>query len=81
MNVVFISIVTTPISRSTLRAAVAQLRLANTETIAADYVSASVAVVTGIALRQTDRIKLLTQAIGALHGPTAGRGGAFAVSA
>ena len=65
----------------TLRAAVAQLRLANTETIAADHVTASVAVVTGTALRQTDRIKLLTQAIGALHGPPTGRGGAFAASA
>jgi PleD family two-component response regulator len=65
----------------TLRAAVAQLGLASTETIAADHITASVGVVTGTALRQTDRIKLLTQAIAAVHGPLAGRRGAFAMPA
>jgi len=47
----------------TLHATVQRLRLPNSESIASDYVTASVAAVTGRTKRDVDRIQLLTQAI------------------
>ena len=49
-----------------LRGAVAALRIKNSEVIAANHVTASVAVVTGRANRGSDRIHLLTRAISAV---------------
>jgi PleD family two-component response regulator len=49
-----------------LRTAVSNLRIANHESIAADYVTASVAVVTGKASRNSERLELLTRAITAV---------------
>jgi PleD family two-component response regulator len=46
-----------------LRASVSDLRIANSESIAADYVTASVVVVTGATSRSSDRLHLLTRAI------------------
>lgn len=51
----------------TLRLAVARLALSNAEAIAADHVTASVAVTSSAATQDTDRIKLLTQAIRSIH--------------
>lgn len=50
----------------TLREAVARLGIANSESIAADHVTASVAVVTGRVARWMDRVQLLTRAISAV---------------
>ena len=47
----------------TLHSTVQKLRLPNPESIASDYVTASVAAVTGRGKRDIDRIQLLTQAI------------------
>jgi len=57
-----------------LRAAVSGLRIANPESIAANHVTASVAVVSGKAKGSTDRIHLLTRAISALSKVTAAGG-------
>jgi len=46
-----------------LRSTVAKLRLRNSEAIASDYVTASVAAITGQVKRASDRVQLLTQAI------------------
>jgi PleD family two-component response regulator len=46
-----------------LHATVQKLRLPNPESVASDYVTASVAAITGRASREVDRIHLLTQAI------------------
>jgi len=46
-----------------LRTTVAKLRLPNSEGIASDYVTASVAAITGQVKRASDRVQLLTQAI------------------
>ena len=51
----------------TLRAAVAKLDIANSESIAADHVTASVAVVTANARRGLGRIHLLTHAISTIN--------------
>lgn len=59
----------------TLRAEVARLALSNVESIAADHVTASLAVSSGYATRDTDRIKLLTQAIYSVQGSAARGGG------
>ena len=58
----------------TLRVKIAHLALANVEAIAADHVTASLAVTTGTATQETDRIKLLTRAISAVQS-TSERGG------
>jgi PleD family two-component response regulator len=58
----------------TLRTAVARLAIANAESIAADTVTASLAVSSGTTARETDRIKLLTQAISSVQA-SAARGG------
>lgn len=58
----------------TLRMAIARLALSNVESIAADHVTATLAVVSGAAAGDTNRIKLLTQAIGSVQGSSA-RGG------
>jgi PleD family two-component response regulator len=58
----------------TLRTAVAKLRLPNSESLVSDYVTASVAAVTGQTKRVTDRVKLLTQAIAKVQA-AAGAGG------
>ena len=47
----------------TLRSTVAKLRLPNSEAVASDYVTASVAAITGQVKRTSDRVQLLTQAI------------------
>jgi PleD family two-component response regulator len=47
----------------TLHTTVQKLRLRNTEAIASDYVSVTVAAITGRARRDVERIKMLTQAI------------------
>ncbi|HVZ53144.1 MAG TPA: response regulator [Pseudolabrys sp.] len=52
-----------------LRTEVAALRLSNSEAIAADHVTATVAAVTATTAREPDRIRLMMQAIGAVHGP------------
>jgi PleD family two-component response regulator len=57
-----------------LRAAVSGLRIANPESIAANHVTASVAVVSGRVKGGTDRIHLLTRAISALSKVTAAGG-------
>jgi PleD family two-component response regulator len=54
-----------------LHAAVRKLRLANPESVADDYVTASVAAITGSAKRDVDRIQLLTQAIDSVQQATA----------
>jgi PleD family two-component response regulator len=46
-----------------LHATVQKLRLPNSESVASDYVTASVAAITGCAKRDVERIQLLTQAI------------------
>jgi PleD family two-component response regulator len=58
----------------TLRKTVLKLRLRNSESIASDYVTASVAAITGKAKRGRDRVQLLTQAI-AKSQDAAGAGG------
>lgn len=58
----------------TLRMAIARLALSNVESMAADHVTATLAVVSGAATQVTNRIKLLTQAIGSVQGSSA-RGG------
>ena len=58
----------------TLRATVAKLRLPNSEAVASDHVTASVAAVTGRAKRANDRVHLLTQAIARVQDAT-GTGG------
>jgi PleD family two-component response regulator len=58
----------------TLRAAVSHLAIANSESIAADHVTASVAVVTGRVRRGVDRIHLLTHAISTVQGAAAAGG-------
>jgi len=57
-----------------VREEIAHLRLPNVEATAADHVTATVAAVTGTATRDTDRIRLLTQAIGSVHGSSARAG-------
>jgi len=57
----------------TLRQTVVRLAIANTESNVSDYVTASLAVSTGIAQQETDRIKLLTRAISSVQG-SASRG-------
>jgi PleD family two-component response regulator len=57
-----------------LRAAVSGLKIANPESIAANHVTASVAVVSGRVKGGTDRIHLLTRAISALSKVTAAGG-------
>jgi sigma-B regulation protein RsbU (phosphoserine phosphatase) len=57
-----------------LRASVSALRIANPESIAANHVTASVAVVSGRAKGGTDRIHLLTRAISTLSKVTAAGG-------
>ncbi len=47
----------------TLRATVAKLRLPNSEAVASDYITGSVAAITGQVKRASDRVQLLTQAI------------------
>ena len=47
----------------TLHAAVQKLRLRSPESVAADYITASVAAISGRAKRDVDRVQLLTQAI------------------
>jgi len=58
----------------TLRATVAKLRLPNSEAVAADHVTASVAAITGRVKRAHDRVQLLTQAISRVQ-DAAGAGG------
>jgi phosphoserine phosphatase RsbU/P len=57
-----------------LRAAVSSLKIDNPESIAANHVTASVAVVSGRVKGGTDRIHLLTRAISALSNVTAAGG-------
>jgi PleD family two-component response regulator len=57
-----------------LRAAVAKLDMGNSESIAADHVTASVAVVTANARRGLGRVHLLTHAISTIKGVTAAGG-------
>jgi PleD family two-component response regulator len=57
-----------------LRAAVAKLDIGNSESIAADHVTASVAVVTANARRGLGRVHLLTHAISTIKGVTAAGG-------
>ena len=57
-----------------LRATVAKLRLRNSESVVSDYVTASVAAITGKARQAVDRIQLLTQAIAKVQ-DAAGAGG------
>jgi GGDEF domain-containing protein len=47
----------------TLRATVAKLRLPNSEAVASDHVTASVAAITGRVKQAVDRVQLLTQAV------------------
>jgi PleD family two-component response regulator len=58
----------------TLHATVQKLRLPNPESVASDFVSASVAAVTGRAKRDVDRIQLLTQAIASVQQAAAAGG-------
>jgi PleD family two-component response regulator len=58
----------------TLCNAVSRLRLPNSESIAADHVTASVAAVTGKVRRGVDRVQLLTQAISQVQNATASGG-------
>lgn len=57
-----------------LRITVARLRVPNPESVVSDYVTASVAAITGKAKRAVDRIQLLTQAIAKVQ-DAAGAGG------
>jgi PleD family two-component response regulator len=57
-----------------LRTTVAKLRLPNSEAVASDYVTASVAAITGQVKRASDRVQLLTQAISRAQ-EAAGEGG------
>jgi PleD family two-component response regulator len=57
-----------------LHATVAKLRLPNSEAVASDYVTASVAAITGRVKRAVDRVQLLTQAMSRLQA-AAGAGG------
>ena len=58
----------------TLRATVDKLRLPNSEALASDHVTASVAAITGRVKRTNDRVRLLTQAIARVQDAT-GEGG------
>jgi sigma-B regulation protein RsbU (phosphoserine phosphatase) len=58
----------------TLRTAVSKLRLRNSESVVSDYVTASVAAITGKAKQAVDRIHLLTHAIAKVQ-DAAGSGG------
>jgi sigma-B regulation protein RsbU (phosphoserine phosphatase) len=58
----------------TLHATVQKLRLPNPESVAADYVTASVAVVSGRARRDVDRVQMLTQAISSVQQAAAAGG-------
>jgi PleD family two-component response regulator len=58
----------------TLRTAVSKLRLRNSESVVSDYVTASVAAITGKAKQAIDRIPLLTHAIAKVQ-DAAGSGG------
>lgn len=57
-----------------LRAEIAALRLSNREATIADHVTATVATVTGTSAHEPDRIRLMMQAIGAVHGSSARAG-------
>jgi PleD family two-component response regulator len=57
-----------------MRTAVAQLRIAHREAVAADHLTASAAVITGRVKEGFDRVKLLTQAITAVQRTTADGG-------
>ncbi len=57
-----------------INAAVADLAIRNPESIAADYVTSSIAVVTGRVDRPADRVDLIGHAIGAVQSATAGGG-------
>lgn len=59
-----------------VRAEIAQLHLTNVEATAADNFTATVAAVTGMPVRDSDRIRLLTQALGTVQGSSARAGGA-----
>jgi GGDEF domain-containing protein len=58
----------------TLRSTVAKLRLPNSEAVASDHVTVSVAAITGRGKRASDRVQLLTQAISRVQ-EAAGAGG------
>ena len=58
----------------TLRATVQKLRLPNSESVASDYVTASVAAITGRVKRDVDRVQLLTQAISSVQQAAAAGG-------
>lgn len=58
----------------TLCNAVSRLHLGNSESVAADHVTASVSVVTGQVRRGTDRVQLMTQAISAMQAAAAAGG-------
>ena len=58
----------------TLRSTVAKLRLPNSEAVASDHVTASVAAITGRVKRAVDRVQLLTRAISQVQ-EAAGAGG------
>jgi PleD family two-component response regulator len=58
----------------TLHATVQKLRLPNSESIASDFLTASVAAITGRARRDANRIQLLTQAISCVQKATADGG-------
>ncbi|HTV28283.1 MAG TPA: response regulator [Xanthobacteraceae bacterium] len=58
----------------TLRTTVAKLRVPNSEAVAADHVTASVAAITGRVKQAVDRVRLLTQAISGVQN-AAGAGG------
>lgn len=60
-----------------LRAAVQKLRMRNSESVASDYVTASVTAVTGRAQRDTERVRLLTQAISGVQQAAAAGGDRF----
>ena len=57
-----------------LHATVQKLRLPNSEAAASDYITASVAAITGRTKRDADRIQLLTQAISSVQQATAAGG-------
>jgi PleD family two-component response regulator len=58
----------------TLRATIAKLHLPNSESVASNYVTASVVAITGRVKRAVDRVQLLTQAIAKVQDAT-GAGG------
>jgi GGDEF domain-containing protein len=58
----------------TLRATIAKLRVPNSEAVASDHVTASVATITGRVKKAVDRVQLLTQAIARVQ-DAAGAGG------